>query len=159
MIRTGIGFDAHRFAEGRRLVLGGVEIPHSRGLLGHSDADVLAHALADALLGALALGDIGHHFPDSDARWKDADSLVLLARAAELVRARGACIHNVDATVLAERPKIAPHLPLMRERLARAIGIAPEAVSIKATTLETMGAIGREEGIAVMAIATVNLER
>ena len=159
MIRTGIGFDAHRFAEGRRLVLGGVEILHSRGLLGHSDADVLAHALADALLGALALGDIGHHFPDSDARWKDADSLVLLARAAELVRARGACIHNVDATVLAERPKIAPHLPLMRERLARAIGIAPEAVSIKATTLETMGAIGREEGIAVMAVATVNLER
>ncbi len=158
MIRTGIGFDAHRFAEGRRLVLGGVEIPHPRGLLGHSDADVLAHALADALLGALALGDIGRHFPDTDARWKDADSLVLLARAAELVRDRGARIHNVDATVMAERPRIAPHLELMRERLARAIGIEPGAVSIKATTLETMGAIGREEGIAVMAVATVNQE-
>jgi 2-C-methyl-D-erythritol 2,4-cyclodiphosphate synthase len=158
MIRTGIGFDAHRFAEGRRLVLGGVEIPHSRGLLGHSDADVLSHALADALLGAMALGDIGHHFPDTDARWKDADSLVILAQSAELVRARGACIHNVDATVMAERPRIAPHLALMRERLARAIGIEPDAVSIKATTMETMGAIGREEGIAVMAVATVNQE-
>lgn len=158
MIRTGIGFDAHRFAEGRRLVLGGVEIPHHRGLLGHSDADVLAHALADALLGAMALGDIGRHFPDTDARWKDADSLVILARAAELVRAGGARIHNVDATVMAERPRIAPHLALMRERLARAIGIEPGAVSIKATTLEKMGAIGREEGIAVMAVATVNQE-
>lgn len=158
MIRTGIGFDAHRFAEGRRLVLGGVEIAHPRGLLGHSDADVLSHALADALLGAMALGDIGHHFPDTDARWKDADSLVILARSAELVRACGAQIHNVDATVLAERPRIAPHLELMRERLARAIGIAPDAVSIKATTLEKMGSIGREEGIAVMAVATVNQE-
>jgi 2-C-methyl-D-erythritol 2,4-cyclodiphosphate synthase len=158
MIRTGIGFDAHRFAEGRRLVLGGVEIQHPRGLLGHSDADVLSHALADALLGAMALGDIGHHFPDTDARWKDADSLVILAQSAELVRARGACIHNVDATVMAERPRIAPHLALMRERLARAIGIEPDAVSIKATTLEKMGSIGREEGIAVMAVATVNQE-
>jgi 2-C-methyl-D-erythritol 2,4-cyclodiphosphate synthase len=158
MIRTGIGFDAHRFAEGRRLVLGGVEIQHPRGLLGHSDADVLSHALADALLGAMALGDIGHHFPDTDARWKDADSLVILAQSAELVRARGACIHNVDATVMAERPRIAPHLALMRERLARAIGIEPDAVSIKATTLEKMGSIGREEGIAVMAVETVNQE-
>jgi len=159
MIRTGIGFDIHRFAEGRRLILGGVEIPHARGLLGHSDADVLAHALADALLGAMALGDIGHHFPDSDVRWKDADSLDLLGRAAAWVRERGARIHHVDATVLAERPRIAPHLESMRERLSAAIGIGIESVSIKATTLERMGAIGREEGIAVMAVATVDDHR
>ena len=156
MIRTGLGFDAHRFASGRRLVLGGVDIPHPTGLMGHSDADVLVHAIADALLGAVAAGDIGQHFPDSDPEWKDADSLILLRQVAEIVRARRAAILNVDAMVMAERPRLLRHVPAMRENLAAAIGVPVDCVSVKATTAERMGAIGREEGMAAMAVATVD---
>ena len=155
-IRTGIGFDTHRLVEGRRLVLGGVGIPHGRGLLGHSDADALAHAAMDALLGAIAAGDIGHLFPDDDPAWAGADSLGLLRRVAALVRDRGWSIENLDATVMAARPKLAPHLGAMRERLAAAAGIPAADVSVKATTLERMGALGREEGIGALAIATVS---
>ena len=154
-MRTGIGFDTHRLVEGRKLVLGGVEIAHALGLLGHSDADVLAHAIMDALLGAIADGDIGQHFPDTDAKWKDADSLKLLEAVAERVRAQGWEVVNVDATVLAERPKLMPHIPAMRERLAQAMGVEVGAVSVKATTVEGLGAIGRQEGISAMAVATV----
>ncbi len=155
MIRTGMGFDVHPFADGRRLVLGGVELDSPRGLAGHSDADVLCHALADALLGAVADGDIGEHFPDTDPRWKGADSLQLLAHCARRVAARGARIVNVDATVLAEYPRLAPHRARMRERLAAALQLPVDRVSIKATTMEKLGSIGRGEGIAAMAIATV----
>ena len=157
MIRTGIGFDIHRLAAGRRLILGGVPIDHERGLAGHSDADVLCHALADALLGAVADGDIGQHFPDSDSRWKDADSLGLLARAAARVAAQGGRLLNVDATLMAQAPRIAPYCRAMRERLAGALGLAVGAVSVKATTLEGLGALGRKEGIAALAVATVDV--
>lgn len=155
MIRTGIGFDIHRFSDGRLLVLGGVQIPDHAGLEGHSDADVLCHAVADALLGAIADGDIGVHFPNTDARWKDASSITLLEVVAERIRAAGWTIVNVDATVLAERPKIRPHAAAMRDRMAAAMGTTVSHVSVKATTMETLGAIGRREGIAVMAVATV----
>jgi len=154
-MRTGIGFDTHRLVEGRKLVLGGVEIAHALGLLGHSDADVLAHAIMDALLGAIADGDIGQHFPDTDAKWKNADSLKLLEAVVARVRAQGWEVVNVDATVLAERPKLMPHIPAMRERLAQAMGVEVGAVSVKATTVEGLGAIGRQEGISAMAVATV----
>jgi 2-C-methyl-D-erythritol 2,4-cyclodiphosphate synthase len=157
MIRTGIGFDVHPFADGRRLILGGVPIAHPRGLQGHSDADVLCHALADALLGAVADGDIGRHFPDTDPAWKDADSLKLLAAVAARVRALAGTVVNVDATVIAERPRIAAHVPAMRERLAAALGVGVACVSVKATTMEGLGALGRAEGIAVMAVATVDV--
>ena len=155
MFCTGIGFDSHRLVEGRRLVLGGVEIPHGRGLLGHSDADALAHALCDALLGAAADGDIGRHFPDSDPQWKDADSLVLLAAVAARLRDAGWRIVNTDATVMAEAPKLAPHIMAMRTRLAEAMGLDAAQVSVKAKTNEGMDAVGRGEGISVMAIATI----
>jgi len=155
MIRTGIGFDSHRLAEGRRLVLGGVEIPHGRGLLGHSDADALAHALCDALLGAAADGDIGQHFPDSDPQWKGADSMVLLAAVAARLRRAGWRVVNTDATVMAETPKLAPYIPAMRTRLADVMGLDIAQVSVKAKTNEGMDAVGRGEGISVMAIATV----
>lgn len=157
-IRTGIGYDVHQFAEGRRMILGGVEIPFTHGLLGHSDADVLLHAIADALLGAAALGDIGLHFPPTDPAYKDADSLVLLERSAELVGAAGYAINNIDATVIAEAPKVGPYADAMRERIARACGISIDDVSVKATTNERMGFVGREEGIASLAIATVQRE-
>jgi 2-C-methyl-D-erythritol 2,4-cyclodiphosphate synthase/2-C-methyl-D-erythritol 4-phosphate cytidylyltransferase len=153
--RVGIGYDAHRFASGRRLVLGGVEIAHDRGLDGHSDADVLLHAIADALLGAAALGDIGQHFPPSDERFRDADSQVLLREVVRLVQEAGWVPGNVDATLLAEAPRIGPHVPLMRERIAACLGLSPGAVSVKATTNEGMGAIGRGEGIAALATATL----
>ncbi len=155
VVRTGIGYDAHRFAPGRRLVLGGVEIPHDQGLAGHSDADVLLHAIADAILGAAALGDIGEHFPPSDERFRDADSQDLLRDAVRLIQAAGWTPANVDATVLAEAPRIAPHVGPMRERVAACLGIQPDAVAVKATTNEGMGAIGRGEGIAALAIATL----
>ncbi len=155
MIRTGIGFDIHRFAPGRRLVLGGVEFVSDVGLEGHSDADVLCHALADALLGSIADGDIGQHFPNTDPRWKDADSVDLLRAVVERVRARGFRIVNVDATITAERPKIAPRVAEMKARLAPVLGVGADGVSIKATTMEGLGAIGRSEGIAAMAVATV----
>ncbi len=155
MIRTGIGFDIHRFAEGRRLVLGGVEIPSPEGLEGHSDADVLCHALADALLGAIADGDIGQHFPNTDPKWKDADSVGLLRQVAARVKAKGFRVVNVDAVITAERPKVMPYAQRMRECLAPVLGVTVDEVSIKATTMEGLGAIGRAEGIAVMAVATV----
>jgi len=153
--RTGIGFDTHRLVADRRLVLGGVEIPHVLGLLGHSDADVLAHAIMDALLGAAADGDIGRHFSDKDPRWKDADSMMLLACVAKRVRSLGFAIGNVDSVVMAEAPKLAPHIPAMRARLAQAMGIPVADVSVKATTVEGLGAIGRREGISAMATALI----
>lgn len=155
MVRTGIGIDAHRLVPDRKLILGGVEIPYEFGLLGHSDADVLAHAISDALLGAVALGDIGKHFPDNDEKWKGADSLMLLSKVCELVRSKEYDIVNIDATVMAERPKLAPYISEMRERLAKAIGVDVDMVSVKATTVEGMGAIGRKEGISSIAVATV----
>ena len=155
MIRTGIGFDAHRFAAGRRLVLGGVLIPHEQGLAGHSDADVLCHAVMDALLGAVADGDIGQHFPPGDKRWKDADSSELLRSVVERLNGQGARVINVDATVVAEEPKLAPLIAEIRERLASVMGLAVTRVSVKATTVEGMGALGRGEGIACMAVAGV----
>jgi 2-C-methyl-D-erythritol 4-phosphate cytidylyltransferase/2-C-methyl-D-erythritol 2,4-cyclodiphosphate synthase len=154
-VRTGIGYDAHRFAPGRRLVLGGVEIAHDRGLEGHSDADVLLHAIADAVLGAASLGDIGQHFPPSDERFRDADSQYLLREVARLAREAGWAPGNIDATILAEAPRIRPHVPLMRERIASCLGLSPGAVSVKATTNEGMGSIGRGEGIAALATATL----
>lgn len=154
-IRTGIGYDVHRFAEGRALVLGGVRIEHELGLLGHSDADVLLHAIADAVLGAAALGDIGRHFPPSDPRFKDADSRHLLEHARMLIGEAGFRIVNVDATVIAEAPKVNPYAEAMREAIAVACGITVSDVSVKATTNEGMGFVGREEGIAAIAIATI----
>jgi 2-C-methyl-D-erythritol 2,4-cyclodiphosphate synthase len=153
--RSGIGYDVHRFAADRRLVLGGVEIAHLYGLAGHSDADVVLHAIVDALLGAAALGDIGHHFPPSDPSWRDADSRQFVAHAARLVRNAGFEIANVDVTVIAEEPHIGPHVSAMRRSIAEALGIGQPAVSIKATTNEGMGFIGRGEGIAALAVATI----
>lgn len=152
-MRIGHGYDVHRLVEGRKLILGGVEIPFEKGLLGHSDADVLAHAVMDALLGAAALGDIGKLFPDSDPAYAGADSLVLLRRVAEVLAEHGYGIGNVDATVLAQRPKLAPHIPEMRERLAAAMGIGPGQVSVKATTEEGLGFTGAGEGMAAHAVA------
>lgn len=149
--RTGIGYDVHRFAEGRKLILGGVEISHDRGLAGHSDADVLLHAIADALLGAAALGDIGVHFPPTDQRWKDLDSRDILTHAVALLHTQGWTPVNLDATVVAEEPKINPHVPAMRAEISRVSGLAEDAISIKATTNETMGFVGRGEGIAALA--------
>jgi len=146
----------HPLAAGRRLVLGGVEIAHEHGLVGHSDADVLLHAIADAVLGAAGQGDIGLHFPPSDERWRDASSLDLLARVVAIARAGGWSVVNVDATVIAERPRIAPHAPLMRERIAERLGIPTDAVGVKATTNERLGALGREEGIAALAVALLS---
>jgi 2-C-methyl-D-erythritol 2,4-cyclodiphosphate synthase len=153
--RSGIGWDSHRLAEGRALILGGVEIPHERGLHGHSDADVLAHAITDALLGAAALGDIGQHFPDTEERWRGADSLELLRAVVALLGERGLGVVHVDATVLMERPKLAPHREAIRARLAEALGVEPGAVNVKATTGEGLGFVGREEGVAAIAVATV----
>ncbi len=154
-MRTGIGFDTHRLVEGRKLILGGVEIPHTVGLLGHSDADVLTHAIMDALLGAIADGDIGQHFPDTDPQWKGADSVKLLEAVTVRLQTKGWKIANIDATVLAERPKLMPHIPTMRARLATAMNVEIDQVSVKATTVEGLGAIGRREGISAMAVATV----
>ena len=151
-MRIGHGYDVHRLVEERALILGGVNIPHTHGLLGHSDADVLTHAIMDALLGAAALGDIGKLFPDSDNAYKGADSLVLAAEVAARIRAAGYEIGNVDATVIAERPKLAPHIPLMRERIAKALGVEVSAISVKATTEEGLGFSGKKEGIAAHAV-------
>jgi len=155
MIRVGIGFDAHRFVEGRPCVLGGVEIPHTRGLLGHSDADVITHAVMDALLGAAALGDIGQHFPDNAERWRNASSIALLRLVADLLARHGWRAGNIDATAQAEAPRIMPHAGAMRQNIAGALGIDPSAVSVKATTMEGMGAVGRHEGMTAMAVATL----
>lgn len=152
---VGTGYDVHQLVRGRRLVLGGVEIPHEVGLLGHSDADVLIHAIADALLGAAGLGDIGHHFPNNDEKWRDADSRELLRIVVEHLRELGWRIGNVDATLIAQAPRIAPHIALMRERLGADMGIPDARVNIKATTNERLGFIGRSEGIAAMATALI----
>ncbi len=151
-MRIGHGYDVHRLVEGRSLIIGGVNIPHETGLLGHSDADVLTHAVMDALLGALALGDIGKHFPDADAEWKGADSLVLAAHVRDIVCRDGWMISNVDATVLAQAPKLAPHIPAMRENFAKALGIEVDRVSVKATTEERLGFTGEKLGIAAHAV-------
>ena len=153
--RIGHGYDVHRLVEGRPLILGGVTIPHSLGLLGHSDADVLVHAVMDALLGAAALGDIGKLFPDNDPTYAGADSLVLAARVAEVVRGAGYEIGKLDATVLAQAPKLAPHIPRMRERIAAALGVPVDAVSVKATTEEGLGFTGERLGIAAHAVALI----
>jgi 2-C-methyl-D-erythritol 2,4-cyclodiphosphate synthase len=154
-VQTGIGYDCHRLAPGRRLVLGGVELEHDRGLSGHSDADVLTHAIIDALLGAAALGDIGQHFPDTDERWLDADSLGLLRASIELLERHGFTVRHMDATVVIERPKLAPVREQIRRRLADAMGLSLEHVSVKATRGEGMGFVGREEGAAALAVATI----
>lgn len=153
--RTGIGYDVHRFAEGRRMVIGGVEIPGDRGLDGHSDADVLLHAIADAMLGAAVLGDIGKHFPPADERWRDLDSRELLRDVTRLVKDAGWLTVHIDATVIAETPKINPHADRMRSEIAACTGIDVGDISLKATTNERMGFVGREEGIAAMAVATL----
>jgi 2-C-methyl-D-erythritol 2,4-cyclodiphosphate synthase len=155
--RVGLGFDVHPLVAGRRLVLGGVEIPSERGLGGHSDADVLTHAVADALLGALALGDLGQHFPDSDPQYRGISSLRLLAAVADRVQSHGGRIVNVDATVVAEGPRLADHVAAMRERLAQTLGLAVDRVSVKAKRAEQIGALGRHEGIAALAVALVDV--
>ncbi len=150
--RIGEGWDTHALVVGRRLVLGGVEIPHTHGLQGHSDADALCHAITDALFGAAALGDIGFHFPDTDAQYKGADSIALLAEAARRVRAAGWVIGNVDSTIVAQAPKMAPHILAMRQRVAQAMGVAVDQVSVKAKTAEGMGPVGRGESIETRAV-------
>lgn len=154
-VRTGLGWDTHRYVDGLPLVVGGVSIEHERGLLGHSDADVLTHAIADAVLGAAALGDIGAHFPDSDPEWKDADSIELLARCSQMVRERGLVVVNVDATVVAEQPLMGAHRSEMVFNLAAALGVGNDSVNVKFTRGEGMGYIGRAEGVAAMAVATL----
>ena len=153
--RVGTGFDVHRLVEGRKCILGGVEIPHPKGLLGHSDADVLLHALCDALLGALGLGDIGMHFPDTDPRFRGADSLRLLAEVGALIRSHGWNVGNLQGTVICESPKVRPHVEAMRENIARALEIDPDQVAIQGTTTEKLGFPGRGEGIAAQAVALV----
>ena len=152
-MRIGIGYDVHRLVEGRPFILGGVTLDAERGLQGHSDADVLTHAVIDALLGAAALGDIGSHFPDTDARWRGADSLVLLRSVVATVAHEGWSVGNVDATVVLQRPKLRPHVDAMRAKLAAALGVEPGRVSVKATTGEGMGFVGREEGVSAHAVA------
>jgi 2-C-methyl-D-erythritol 2,4-cyclodiphosphate synthase len=157
MVRTGLGIDTHAFAPGRPLILGGVDIPHEEGLAGYSDADVLTHAVIDALLGAAALGDIGQHFPDTDERFRDADSLELLRTVVAYLGERGFAINNVDVTVVLERPKLAPYRDAIRDALAGALGLPAGAVNVKATTGEGLGFVGRGEGAAAMAVATLEL--
>ena len=158
MTRFGMGYDVHRLTEGRRLILGGVEVPHALGLLGHSDADVLLHALSDALLGAAALGDIGQHFPDTDPTYEGADSLVLLARVMELLGEKGYIVGNADCTIVAQRPKLKDYLPEMQENIARTLGVTLGDVNVKATTEERLGFTGREEGIAAYAVVGIEKE-
>ena len=155
--RIGFGYDIHRLVKGRRLVLGGVEIPHETGLLGHSDADVVSHAVADAILGALNLGDIGHHFPPEDAKWKDANSLDLLKQIAEMARHRGATVVNVDVTIVAEAPKIAPFADQMAKAMAETLAAEQDTISIKATTNEGVGPEGRREAISARAVCLLSI--
>ena len=157
MTRSGIGYDIHRFAGGSKLILGGVEIAHARGLEGHSDADVLSHAIADALLGSIGAGDIGQHFPNTDDSIRGISSMEILQHVAKLLAEKNARVLNVDATVIAEAPKLAPHAPAMRQNIASAIGVTESDVSVKATTNEKLGPIGQGEGIAAIAIATVDI--
>ena len=153
--RIGHGYDVHRLVENRKLILGGVTVPYERGLLGHSDADVLTHAVMDAVLGAAALGDIGRHFPDTDEAYRGADSIVLAAHVRDLLSARGYRVNNIDATVIAQRPKLAPYIDTMRDNLARVFGVAPDAVNVKATTEEKLGFTGSGDGIAAHAVTTI----
>jgi 2-C-methyl-D-erythritol 2,4-cyclodiphosphate synthase len=155
MIRTGIGYDLHRLAAGRKLVLGGVEVPFEQGPVGHSDGDALTHAICDALLGAAGLGDIGTHFPDSDPTWKDVSSLLFLGQVRALLAERELRIAHIDAVVIAERPKLGPHFPIMRQALAAALGITPPQINLKAKTNEGVDALGRSEAIAALAVATL----
>jgi 2-C-methyl-D-erythritol 2,4-cyclodiphosphate synthase len=155
MIRCGIGYDAHRFAEGRNLILGGIEIPHTRGLIGHSDADVLAHAVIDALLGGAGMGDIGEHFPDSDERWRDADSMQLLAHVLSLLDAERLELVNVDCTIVIERPKLGARKVEIRDSLAATLRLDRRRVNVKASTGERIGFVGRGEGVAALAVASV----
>ena len=157
MQRCGIGYDVHRFAEGRPLVLGGVEIPHERGLIGHSDADALCHAIADAILGALGDHDIGFYFPPGEEQWEGISSLVILREVRKIAEKKSAWIHNIDTTVIAEAPKILPHAEAMKHAISEALGMDPHQIGIKATTNEMMGFIGRQEGIAAMAVASVEV--
>ncbi|WP_421775579.1 2-C-methyl-D-erythritol 2,4-cyclodiphosphate synthase [Gracilimonas sp.] len=154
-MRIGCGYDVHRFTEGRKLMLGGVEIPHDKGLLGHSDADVLLHAITDALLGALAVGDIGSHFPDTDPEFKNVDSRQLLRKCYELVKQKGYNLGNLDATVIAEQPKLRPYIDEIRKTIAEDLGCPVEDVSVKATTSEKMGFAGREEGMVAQAVVII----
>ena len=158
-MRIGHGYDVHRLVEGRKLILGGVEVPHTLGLLGHSDADVLTHAVMDALLGAAALGDIGRHFPDTDPAYTGADSLKLLDHVVELLEKKGYQVGNVDATILAQKPKLAPYIEKMRDNLAARMKVEPDQVNVKATTEEKLGFTGAEEGIAAHAVALLSLKR
>lgn len=158
-MRIGHGYDVHRLVEGRKLILGGVEVPHTLGLLGHSDADVLTHAVMDALLGAAALGDIGRHFPDTDPAYAGADSLKLLDHVVELLEEKGYQVGNVDATILAQKPKLAPYIEKMRDNLAARMKVEPDQVNVKATTEEKLGFTGTEEGIAAHAVALLSLKR
>lgn len=153
MTRFGMGYDVHKLVEGRKLILGGVEVPHTLGLLGHSDADVLLHAVSDALLGAAALGDIGRHFPDTDPKYKGADSMKLLAHVVELIKAKGYKVGNVDATIVAQRPKLKDYIGQMNENIARVLEVEPDQVNVKATTEEKLGFTGTEQGISAYAVA------
>lgn len=154
-MRIGFGYDVHRLVEDRPLILGGVQIPHEAGLAGHSDADVLLHAVADALLGAAALGDLGTHFPDTEGEWEGADSLILLQRVAQRIDDHGYVPHNIDATVLLERPKLRPHVDVMRANIATALSLDTDPISVKATTTEGLGMVGREEGVVAQAVCTL----
>ncbi|HVZ81056.1 MAG TPA: 2-C-methyl-D-erythritol 2,4-cyclodiphosphate synthase [bacterium] len=157
-MRVGIGYDAHRFVEGRSLVLGGVTIPFEKGLLGHSDADALCHAACDAILGAAALGDMGKYFPDSDPKWKGMDSLVFVRESARLAKEKGWSVGNLDATLVCQKPKMAPYLAEMAGKLSQALGVGPDRVSVKAKTTEGMGFEGREEGLSVQAVVLLKKE-
>ncbi len=155
-MRIGHGYDVHKLVEGRKLILGGVEIPYEKGLLGHSDADVLTHAIMDSLLGAAGLGDIGKHFPDTDVKYKGADSMVLLAEVCRLIGEKGYTVSNIDATIIAQRPKLSPYILEMRDRIAEVCGVSEECVNVKATTEEGMGFTGSGEGIAAHAVCLIN---
>ncbi|MFB2772071.1 2-C-methyl-D-erythritol 2,4-cyclodiphosphate synthase [Pelatocladus sp. BLCC-F211] len=157
-IRIGNGYDMHRLVSDRPLILGGINIPHSLGLLGHSDADVLTHAIMDAMLGALSLGDIGHYFPPSDSQWTGADSLVLLSKVDQLIRKQGWQIGNIDSVVVAERPKLKPHIEKMKEKIAGVLQLQPNQVGIKATTNEKLGPVGEEQGICAYAVVLLSQE-
>ncbi len=154
-MRVGLGYDVHKLVEDRKLILGGVEVPHTLGLLGHSDADVLVHAIMDALLGAAAMGDIGKHFPDTDMEYKDADSMKLMARVRELIEEKGYVIENIDATVIAQKPKLRPYIDQMEENIAQVLRIERDQINVKATTEERLGFTGREEGMAAQAICSL----
>ncbi len=157
MFRIGFGYDVHPLVEGRSLILGGLEIPHDLGLMGHSDADVLTHAIMDATLGALAMGDIGRHFPDGDPAYKDMESLLMLKRIMEWVREKGFRVNNVDTTIVAQKPKLAPHILTMKERLSEILDIGPDQINIKATTTEGLGFCGRQEGMEAYAVVSLVL--